>query len=156
VGAARAAVRWLVDRPVALTSLWALVCALAVEAAPVVGGDLAAQAWWRSWATAGVPPVDLGWYGGVPVVSYSVAGPWIAGALGLPLMGVLGTVLGAAATTALLARLHPPPKRLVVAGVVAQPICENEENGAISPLFERTYHCERSSGRARYCASPCT
>jgi hypothetical protein len=119
VGAARAAVRWLVGRPVALTSLWALMCALAVEAAPVVGGDLTAQAWWRSWATSGVPPVDLGWYGGVPVVSYSVAGPWIAGVLGLPLMGVLGTVLGAAATTALLARLRPPPNRLIAAGLVA-------------------------------------
>src|SRR3954469_18603165 len=119
VGAAHAAVRRLVDRPVALTSLWALACALAVEAAPVVGGDLAAQAWWRSWATSGVPPVDLGWYGGVPVVSYSFVSPWIAGLLGLPLMGALGTVLGAAATTALLARLHPPPTRLVAAGLVA-------------------------------------
>ncbi|NYJ07104.1 hypothetical protein [Petropleomorpha daqingensis] len=119
MGAARAAGRWLVGHPVALTSLWALACALAVEAAPVVGGDLAAQSWWRSWATSGVPPVDLGWYGGVPVVSYSFAGPWIAGLLGLPLMGVLGTVLGAAATTALLARLRPSPGRLVVVGLVA-------------------------------------
>jgi hypothetical protein len=44
----------------------------------------------------------------------------------------------------------------VLAGVVAQPMSEKAENGAMLPLAERTYHCERSSGRARYCASPWT
>jgi hypothetical protein len=47
------------------------VFALLVEAAPAVGGDLTAQAWWASWAGSNGAPVDLGWYGGVPVASYS-------------------------------------------------------------------------------------
>jgi hypothetical protein len=97
----------------------ALVAGLVVEAAPVVGGDLVAQAWWASWASSVGRPVDLGWYGGVPVASYSLLGPWLAAALGLPLTGLAGAVLGAAATTALLGRLGPSPTRWTAAAVVA-------------------------------------
>src|SRR4051812_16951314 len=87
--------------------------------APVVGGDLAAQQWWASWASANGRPVDLGWYGGVPVASYSLLSPWVGGALGLPLTGVVATVLGATSTTALLGRLRAAPARLTTAGVAA-------------------------------------
>ena len=72
----------------------ALVLAVAVEAAPVGGGDLVAQAWWASWASDAGTPVDLGWYGGVPVVSYSLLSPWLLAVLGVPLAGILATVLG--------------------------------------------------------------
>src|SRR3954452_3266179 len=119
VRAARAAIRRLLGSPVALAAVWALACALAVEAAPLVGGDLAAQAWWQSWASSSGTPVDLGWYGGVPVVSYSLFSPWAGVLLGLPLMGALGTVLGAATTTALLGRLRPSRVRWTAAGLVA-------------------------------------
>jgi hypothetical protein len=64
-------------------------------------------------------PVDLGWYGGVPVVSYSLFSPWAGVLLGLPLMGAVGTVLGAATTTALLGRLCPSRARWTAAGLVA-------------------------------------
>jgi hypothetical protein len=110
------AVRRARSSPVAVATLCALVLAALVELAPVVGGDLAAQQWW---ASAQGSPVDLGWYGGVPVASYSLLSPWTGYLLGLPLEGVLGTVLGAACTTALLGRLHPSPARLTAAGVAA-------------------------------------
>ena len=113
------AVRGLTSRPVAVAAACALVFALVVEVAPVVGGDLAAQAWWASWALSFGSPVDFGWYGGVPVASYSLVSPWIGALLGLPLAGILGTVLGAASTTALLGRLRPVPARWTAAGVVA-------------------------------------
>ena len=115
----RAAVQRLTSLPIAVAAACALVFALLVEAAPVVGGDLTAQAWWASWARSIGAPVDLGWYGGVPVASYSLVGPWVEAVLGLPLAGILGTVLGAAATTALLGRLGPAPARWTVAGGVA-------------------------------------
>jgi hypothetical protein len=114
-----AVVRGLPSRPVAFSATCALVFALLVEVAPVVGGDLTAQAWWASWASSNGSPVDLGWYGGVPVASYSLVSPWIGALLGLPLAGILGTVLGAASTTALLGRLRPVPGRWTAAGVVA-------------------------------------
>jgi hypothetical protein len=96
-----------------------LLFALLVEAAPIVGGDLAAQQWWASWPGSDGLPVDLGWYGGVPVASYSLLGPLAAALLGVPLAGILGTVLGAASTTVLLGRLGPTPGRWTAAGVVA-------------------------------------
>ena len=114
-----AAVRRLPSRPTTFTAACALVFALLVEAAPIVGGDLTAQAWWASWASSNDAPVDLGWYGGVPVVSYSLVSPWAGALLGLPLAGIVGTVLGAASTTTLLGRLRPAPTRWTIAGVVA-------------------------------------
>src|SRR3954462_15046389 len=111
--------RRLAFHPVGVAAVAALVLALLVEAAPVVGGDLMAQAWWATWASSNRSPVDLGWFGGVPVVSSSLIGPWLGALLGLPLAGIPGTVLGAASTTALLGRLHPSPTRLTAAGVVA-------------------------------------
>ena len=115
-GAGRA---WLLAHPVAVAAAWALAFGLLVEAAPVAGGDLVAQEWWTSWATASGAPVDLGWYGGVPVASYSLLSPWAGALLGLPLVGILGTVLGAASTTTLLGRLRPDPARWTAAGVVS-------------------------------------
>src|SRR3712207_9413094 len=88
---------------------------LLVEAAPVAGGDLVAEEWWASWASSNRAPVDFGWYGGVSVASYSLLSPWAGALLGLPLVGVVGTVLGAASTTALLGRLDPAPARWTVA-----------------------------------------
>ena len=111
--------RRLASHPVGVAAVAALILALLVEAAPVVGGDLMAQAWWATWASSNRSPVDLGWFGGVPVVSYSLLGPWLGALLGLPLAGILGTVLGAASTTALLGRLHPFPTRWTAAGLVA-------------------------------------
>src|SRR4051812_39636229 len=105
--------------PTAVATACALVLAVLVEAAPVVGGDLTAQQWWASWASSNGAPVDLGWYGGVPVASYSLLSPWVGALLGLPLAGILGTVLGAACTTALLGRLRPAPTRWTLAGVAA-------------------------------------
>jgi hypothetical protein len=105
--------------PTAVATLCALVLAVLVEAAPVVGGDLTAQEWWASWATSNGSPVDLGWYGGVPVASYSLLSPWVGALLGLPVAGILGTVLGAVCTTALLGRLRPVPTRWTLAGVAA-------------------------------------
>src|SRR3954463_4989393 len=87
--------RRLLRHPVSLAAACALLFALIVEATPVVGGDRAAQEWWRSWATTHQPPVDLGWYGGLPVTSYSLLSPWSSALLGLPLAGMLGTVVGA-------------------------------------------------------------
>ena len=112
-------VRGLPSQPVAVSTACALVFALLVEAAPAVGSDLTAQKWWASWAGSFGAPVDLGWYGGVPVASYSLVSPWAGALLGLPLAGALGTVLGAASTTALLGRLRSVPTRWTVAGVVA-------------------------------------
>ena len=109
----------LVRCPVGVATVCALVAALLVEAAPVVGGDLTAKQWWASWASTNGAPVDLGWYGGVPVVSYSLLSPWAGALLGLPLVGILGTVLGAASTTVLLGRLRPSRARWTAAGVVA-------------------------------------
>jgi hypothetical protein len=106
-------------RPVLVAAGCALLAALAVELSPVVGGDLVAQAWWASWASSVGRPVDLGWYGGVPIASYSLLGPWIGAAVGLPVVGVVGTVVGTAATTALLGRLRPSPARWTVAGIAA-------------------------------------
>jgi hypothetical protein len=106
-------------RPVLVAAVCALLAGLAVEAAPLVGGDLIAQTWWASWASSVGRPVDLGWYGGVPVASYSLLGPWLAAAVGLPAAGIAGTVLGAASTTALLGRLRPSPGRWTAAGVLA-------------------------------------
>jgi hypothetical protein len=108
----------LLSHPVGVAAVCALVLAVIVEAAPVAGGDLVAQEWWASWATSNRSPVDLGWYGGVPVASYSLLSPWFGALLGLPLAGILGTVLGAASTTALLGRLGPVPARWTAAGVV--------------------------------------
>ena len=105
--------------PTAVAALSAALLGLLVELAPVVGGDLTAQQWWTSWASSSGRPVDLGWYGGVPVVSYSLLSPWAGALLGLPLVGVLGTVLGASATTALLGRVARARPRLTVAGVLA-------------------------------------
>jgi hypothetical protein len=105
--------------PVVVAAGCALLAVLVVELAPVVGGDLVAQAWWASWAASGGRPVDLGWYGGVPIASYSLLGPWFGAALGLPLVGAVGTVVGAAATTALLGRLRPSAARWTAAGVAA-------------------------------------
>ena len=116
---ARPTARLLVARPVAVASVCALVLALLVEAAPVVGGDLVAQEWWASWASTNRAPVDLGWYGGVTVASYSLLSPWAGALLGLPLVGILGTVLGAASTTTLLGRLRPAPARLTAAGALS-------------------------------------
>src|SRR4051812_18336110 len=106
-------------RPVLVAAVCALLAGLAVEAAPLVGGDLIAQTWWASWASSVGWPVDLGWYGGVPVASYSLLGPWLAAAVGLPAAGIAGTVLGAASTTALLGRLRPSPGRWTAAGGLA-------------------------------------
>ena len=106
-------------RPVAVAAVCALVFGLRVEASPVVGGDLVAQEWWTSWASVNRAPVDLGWYGGVTVASYSLLSPWAGALLGLPLVGILGTVLGAASTTSVLGRLHPDPARWTAAGVVS-------------------------------------
>ena len=111
--------RRLLRHPVAVAAACALVFSLIVEAAPVVGGDLAAQEWWTSWASTHRPPVDLGWYGGLPVPSYSLLSPWASALLGLPLAGMLGTVVGTAATTALLGRLGPTPVRWNLAGISA-------------------------------------
>jgi hypothetical protein len=111
--------RSLRARPVAVAAVSALVLALLVEAAPVVGGDLVAQEWWASWATTNRAPVDLGWYGGVTVASYSLLSPWVQALLGLPLAGIAGTVLGAACTATLLGRLAPTPTRWTVAGICA-------------------------------------
>jgi hypothetical protein len=105
-----------VRSPVGVATACALLFGLLVEAAPVVGGDLTAQLWW---ASANGAPVDLGWFGGVPVASYSLLGPWAEALLGLPLAGILGTVLGAACTTALLGRLRPEATRWTLAGVAA-------------------------------------
>lgn len=105
--------------PTAVATLCALALAVLVEAAPVVGGDLTAQRWWASWASSVGTPVDLGWYGGVPVASYSLLSPFASALLGLPLAGILGTVLGAASTTALLGRLRPTRTRWTLAGVAA-------------------------------------
>ena len=59
------------------------------------------------------PPVDLGWYGGVPVASYSLLGPWAGALLGLPLVGIARDGRWAPpATTALLGRLAPAPRAL--------------------------------------------
>jgi hypothetical protein len=116
---ARAATSSHPDHAVGVAAVCALLFALIVEAAPVVGGDLVAQQWWASWPGTGAGPVDLGWYDGVPVVSYSLLSPWAGALLGLPLVGILGTVLGAASTTALLGRLRPVPVRWTAAGVVA-------------------------------------
>jgi hypothetical protein len=116
---AQGAGRRLLTRPVRVAALCALLFALAVEAMPVAGGDLVAQQWWASWASSSGSPVDLGWYGGVPVVSYSLLSPWAGALVGLPLIGILGTVLGSASTTALLGRLGPTPARWTAAGVVA-------------------------------------
>jgi hypothetical protein len=115
----RRAADGLLSRPVRLAAVCALVFAVAVEAAPFAGGDLVAQAWWVSWARSIRSPVDLGWYGGVPVASYSLLSPWAGALLGLPLIGILGTVVGAASTTALIGRLHPAPGRWTAGGVVA-------------------------------------
>jgi hypothetical protein len=104
---------------IAVSAVCALLFALLVEMAPVVGGDLAAQEWWASWAASNGSPVDLGWYGGVPVASYSLLSPWAGALLGLPLVGVLGTVLGAASTTILLGRLRPDRAHWTASGVVA-------------------------------------
>ncbi|MCW2530843.1 MAG: hypothetical protein JWP62_413 [Blastococcus sp.] len=117
--AARGRSTSLRPHPVGVAAVCALVFSLIVEAAPVAGGDLLAQQWWASWASSNRAPVDLGWYGGVPAVSYSLLSPWAGALLGLPLMGMLGTVLGSASTTALLGRLRPAPARWTVAGVVA-------------------------------------
>src|SRR4051795_11332379 len=87
VRAARAAIRRLLGSPVALAAVWALACALAVEAAPLVGGDLAAQAWWQSWASSSGTPVDLGWYGGGAGVSYNPVHPRAGGVATLPPRG---------------------------------------------------------------------
>jgi hypothetical protein len=114
----RRATRRALGHPVALAAVCALAVGVLVETAPVVGGDLAAQTWWASWAASSGRPVDLGWYGGVPVASYSLLSPWVGALLGLPLAGILGTVLGAASTTALLGRLDPTPARWAAAGVV--------------------------------------
>jgi hypothetical protein len=108
--------RW---HPVVVAALCALGFALVVEAAPVAGGDLVAQEYWASWASSIRTPVDLGWYGGLPVASYSLLSPWPGAFLGLPLAGILGTVLGAASTTALLGRLRPAPAQWTAAGVAA-------------------------------------
>jgi hypothetical protein len=113
------AARRLPSHPVAVSTACALVFALLVEGAPVVGGDLTAQVWWASWAGSFGSPVDLGWYGGVPVASYSLVSPWAGALLGLPLAGIVGTVLGAASTATLLGRLRPAPARWTLAGVVA-------------------------------------
>jgi hypothetical protein len=102
---------------VEVAAVCALLFALVVEAAPVVGGDLVAQQWWASWASSNGAPVDLGWYGGVSVASYSLLSPWAGALLGLPVTGILGTVLGAASTTALIGRLRPTPPRWTAAGV---------------------------------------
>jgi hypothetical protein len=117
--AAQRAPRPLSGPPVAAAAVAATVLALLVEAAPVVGGDLVAQQWWTSWATSNGAPVDLGWYGGVPVASYSLLSPWAGALLGLPVVGILGTVLGATSTTALLGRLRPDPVRWTTAGVLS-------------------------------------
>jgi hypothetical protein len=113
------ATRRLLSRPVGVAAVCALVFGLIVEAAPVAGGDLVAQAWWASWAASFGLPVDLGWYGGVPIASYSLLSPWVGALLGVPLAGILGTVLGAASTTVLLGRLRPVPARWTTAGVVS-------------------------------------
>ena len=117
--ASRGEERRLRSSPVVIATTAALGLALLVEAAPLVGGDLVAQAWWVSWASTVRTPVDLGWYGGVPVVSYSLLSPEAGALLGLPVLGVLGTVAGTAATTALLGRLRPARGRLTAAGLVA-------------------------------------
>jgi hypothetical protein len=108
--------RW---SPVAVAGVCALGFALLVEVSPVAGGDLVAQEYWASWASAIRTPVDLGWYGGLPVASYSLLGPWAGALLGLPLAGILATVLGAASTTVLLGRLRPVPARWTAAGVAS-------------------------------------
>jgi hypothetical protein len=113
------AVRRLPFAPTAVAAVCALVFALLVEVAPWVGGDLAAQEWWASWASSNGSPVDLGWYGGVPVASYSLLSPWAGALLGLPLAGIVGTVLGATSTTVLLGRLRPEPARWTAAGIAA-------------------------------------
>jgi hypothetical protein len=105
--------------PVAVAAGCALLAGLSVELSPVGGGDLAAQAWWASWASSVGRPVDLGWYGGVPVASYSLLGPWLGAGLGLPSVAIAGTVLGASATTALLGRLGPSRTRWAAAGMAA-------------------------------------
>ena len=48
------------SRPVGVAAVCALGFGLIVEAAPVVGSDLAAQTWWISWAESVGSPVDLG------------------------------------------------------------------------------------------------
>ncbi len=89
-----------------------------VELLPRVGGDLVAQQWWAAWAaSSGGHPVDLGWYAGSPAVSYSLLAPWVLALTGPVWAGVLSTVTGAAAFTALLIRGAPARPRL--AGVLA-------------------------------------
>jgi hypothetical protein len=89
----------------ALAAAVGLLGGLAVELLPVVGGDLVAQRWWMSWAaSAGGQPVDLAWYAGSPVFSYSLLAPWVLTLLGPAVAGVLSTTAGAWATTTLLAR----------------------------------------------------
>src|SRR3954454_103893 len=79
--------RALVRQPVGVATVCALVFAVLVELAPVVGGDLAAQEWWASWASTNGSPVDLGWYGGGAGGSDRPPSPWGGGLVGPPPAG---------------------------------------------------------------------
>ncbi|KQS59938.1 hypothetical protein ASG36_02615 [Geodermatophilus sp. Leaf369] len=104
--------------PLRTTAVLALAVAVLVELLPWVGADLVAQQWWASWAASGGDqPVDLGWYAGSPAVSYSLLSPWLMSWAGPAVPGVLATVVGATATTALLRRAGAV--RLVAAGATA-------------------------------------
>ncbi|WP_428964340.1 hypothetical protein [Micromonospora fluostatini] len=83
----------------------AVLLGVAFLLAPPMGTDLAAQVARAGFVERyGLTPVDLGWYGGVHQHGYSLFTAWLGAQVGVPLLGVLAAVGGAAAFGWLLVR----------------------------------------------------
>ena len=88
--------------------------------APGSGTDLAAQLARASFAReAPLTPVDLSWYSGLHVYSYSLLAPWLLAVLGVAVAGLLAAVGGAV----LLARLLRDTERPYLGAVLGAVFC---------------------------------
>lgn len=104
-GRSRTTRHWYRDPAVQVTTAVAAVLALAYLAAPVMGGDLAAQLARADFArNHPLTPVDLRWFGGVLPFGYSAWTPTVMAVAGSRVTGAVATVVATVLVVVLFGR----------------------------------------------------
>ncbi|MEP6851349.1 MAG: hypothetical protein ABJA87_01585 [bacterium] len=110
------------DPAVVVATATALVLTAGYLAAPLMGGDLAAQMARADFASDHpLTPVDLRWFGGVLPFGYSLWTPPVMAGVGVRLTGAIATVVMVALFTAIVARAGA--RRPLLGGVLAAVTC---------------------------------
>jgi hypothetical protein len=105
-------------RPALISTLLAVVLAVAYLAAPLMGGDLSAQLAHADFARQHpLTPVDLRWFGGSLPFGYSLWVPAVTAWLGARVVGALATIAATYLTTRLFQRVGA--RRPLLGGLLA-------------------------------------